>query len=389
MVKKEKNKERDSLKSKKNNLFNNTALVAVLFVGIFIAGGIIGFLIPHDSPSQPLSPNGSGKEINGNNTCLPVEHPQGVMDKAQVGSKVKYFLENSDSIFAQNSLKDNNMSVKVTSVEDFGTDFYKVSFDVLKDGKKQGSLQAYTLKDGESILFSEPHDLNELIVYTAPPTPTPSEALKCENMEKKDNTELTAFVVSYCPFGIQTQRIISVLPEDLREHVKVRYIGAISNGKITSMHGDKEAQENLRQICIREEQPDRYWPYISCFIKAGKGEDCLSETKVDTNKLSACISDPERGLKFAGEDFKLQNQLGVGGSPTLILNGSVVDEVASAQALEKTMRSVAHMQSLICCSSSTDLNGCSAKVPAESAARSFSETYSEGGATSGSGAQCN
>ena len=389
MVKKEKSNEKDSSKKNKNrnNLFNNTALVAALFIGIFVVGGVIGFLVPHAGTVPTVSPNDN--EGNKNNTCSPVEHPvQSVMDKARVGQRVKYFLENSDSIFLQNSLKDNNMSVKVTSVEDYGADFYKVSFDILKEGKKQGSLQAYTSKDGESILFSKPHDLNKLVVYTAPPTPTPAKELKCENMKKNENTELTAFVVSYCPFGIQTQRIASVLPGDLRKHVKVRYIGAIANGKITSMHGDREAQENLRQICIREEQPSKYWPYVSCSIKAGKSEDCLSEAKVDTNKLTACTSDSERGLKYAEEDFDLQNQYNVSGSPTLILNGSVVNESASAQALGKTMRSVAHFQSLICCSSSTDINGCTAKVPSDSAARSFSETYAEGGTGSGSGAQC-
>jgi hypothetical protein len=33
----------------------------------------------------------------------------------------------------------------------------------------------------------------------------------------------------------------------------------VKNGKIASMHGDEEAKENLRQICIREEQKDKYW----------------------------------------------------------------------------------------------------------------------------------
>jgi len=40
------------------------------------------------------------------------------------------------------------------------------------------------------------------------------------------------------------------------------------NNTIKSMHGAAEAQENLRQICIREEQSGKYWDYVRCYIEA-------------------------------------------------------------------------------------------------------------------------
>ena len=76
------------------------------------------------------------------------------------------------------------------------------------------------------------------------------------------------------------------------------------------MHGPEEAQENLRQICIREEQPAKYWNYISCYMKKttataasgmplGDSTGCQASTGVDTAKLNACVSDPSRGLAYA------------------------------------------------------------------------------------------
>jgi len=40
------------------------------------------------------------------------------------------------------------------------------------------------------------------------------------------------------------------------------------------MPEDVEAKENLKQICIREEQSDKYWNYAGCYINGGQNH-CL------------------------------------------------------------------------------------------------------------------
>ncbi len=153
-------------------------------------------------------------------------------------------------------------------------------------------------------------------------------------------------MVSYCPFGMQMQRILVPVHELLKDvaNIKVKYMGAVSDGKITSMHGDEEAQENLKQICLREEQPDKYWDYIGCFIKQrGKSDTCSEEVGVDIDKLKECMTDPDKGLKYAQEDFASQAKYGVGGSPTLILNGERVSEFNFGG------RTAEAVKTLICC----------------------------------------
>ena len=82
----------------------------------------------------------------------------------------------------------------------------------------------------------------------------------CETLTKVNKPKLEAFVVSYCPYGLQMQRVLVPVYEALGDaaDITVRYIGQVVDGKVTSMHGDEEAQENLKQICLREEQPDKF-----------------------------------------------------------------------------------------------------------------------------------
>ncbi len=207
----------------------------------------------------------------------------------------------------------------------------------------------------------------------------------CDSITKSDKPILDAYVVSQCPFGLQMQRVladvVSNAPE-LSQNIFVRYIGSISNGKITSMHGDQEAQENLRQICIRDEQRSKYWKYVSCHIKAGDVDSCLTSAGIDTNKLNLCMSDSNRGLAYAKEDFDLNAKYNIQGSPTLIMNDKEISEFSFGGRTSEAVKS------MICCASNTQPDVCSKKLNTASAAASYSETYASSGSSTNSGANC-
>lgn len=204
----------------------------------------------------------------------------------------------------------------------------------------------------------------------------------CEDLKKADKALLEAFVVSQCPYGLQMQRILYEVVKNipsLAENIKVRYIGSVEGDKITSMHGDAEAQENLRQICIREEQSDKYWNYIACNIKKGDVESCLTSANVNTTQLNTCMIDKTKGLKYAEADFNLQDKYKVSGSPTLLLNGAQVSE------FDFGGRTAEALKTLLCCGFSSTLDLCSQKLTEDSAATGFSDTYAGSGSSSGSG----
>ena len=191
--------------------------------------------------------------------------------------------------------------------------------------------------------------------------------------EKNDNPVLEAYVVSRCPFGIQMQRVMADVIKNIpssAQYMKVRYMGSVSNGIITAMHGNAEAQENLRQICLREEQPTKYWPYVSCQMK-GSGQEvaCEKPSGVDSSKLSACVSDVSRGLAYAQKDFDLNSKYQIQGSPTLILNGQQVSEFNFGGRTSDAVKNV------ICNGFNSQPEFCSTKLTTANAAASFSATY--------------
>lgn len=233
-------------------------------------------------------------------------------------------------------------------------------------------VDSYATLDG-NLFFPDAFDLSEISVPEDSTNPT-----SCEDINKSNNPMLEAFVVSQCPFGIQAQRILNNVVKSipsLANSIKVRYIGAIVNNKITAMHGDPEAQENLRQICLREEQADKYWIYIDCHIKNGEVDGCL--TGIDTSGLNSCMNDNSRGLKYAQEDFDIQELYRVTGSPTLVLNGNRVSEYDFGG------RTAQAFKSLICCGFGNQPSFCSQDLNADSAASGFSEDYSSVSSSSG------
>lgn len=204
--------------------------------------------------------------------------------------------------------------------------------------------------------------------------PVENTQVQQEINEKNDNPVLEAYIVSRCPFGLQMQRILADVVKNipsLAKNVKVRYIGSVStDGKtITAMHGQAEATENLRQICIREEQPNKYWDYVSCDMKSGDSAGCEVSSGVDSSKLSACVSDSNKGVAYAKKDFDLQDRYKVQGSPTLILNGGEASEFDYGGRTSEAVKTV------ICNGFSNQPDFCSKNLTTADAKTSFSDTY--------------
>ena len=239
---------------------------------------------------------------------------------------------------------------------------------------KDKEFASYVTKDGKILFPEEGIDLTKKPVASANNAPT--KKLTCEDIKKNDNPMLEAFVVSRCPFGLQMERILREVVKNipsLAKNIRVEYIGSVQEGKIRSMHGEQEAKENLRQICIREEQPDKYWDYIGCHIKKGQITECLTKAGIDKEKLTSCMSDSTRGLKYAKDDFGLANKYKVTGSPTLVLGGEKVSE------FDFGGRTAEAAKTLLCCAFKTKPAICSKKLSEEQAAIGFSEKYSGAG----------
>ena len=254
----------------------------------------------------------------------------------------------------------------------------------IKMGIGANNFDSYATNDGQ-LLFPQVFDMTQTN-QTASNQNTNNQTRPPASITKTSNPSLEAFVVSSCPYGLQMQRAIVDAVKNipaLASNITVRYIGSVnSSGKtIDSMHGPEEGAENLRQICIREEQPLLYWNYIGCYMQKivatassgmplGDSPSCQASTGVDTAKLAACVADPSRGVAYAQKDFAEDLKYNISGSPTLILNGTQISETSFGG------RSSDAIKSMVCAAFSTQPSFCSQKLNTTEAATSFSSTYS-------------
>ena len=201
---------------------------------------------------------------------------------------------------------------------------------------------------------------------------------------KSDNPEVELFVMSYCPFGTQAEKGIIPAVNLLGDKIdfKIRFV-------YYAMHGDTEINEQLKQYCIQEEQEDKFLDYLSCFLADGDSESCLSEVGVDELKLASCVekADEQFGItaKFNDQstwlsgryplfdvDKELNDEYGIGGSPTLVINGKTTDSSRNPRAYLST----------ICAAFNDAPEECSEQLSSQTPSSGFG--YSAGGADAGS-----
>ena len=136
-----------------------------------------------------------------------------------------------------------------------------------------------------------------------------------KEIPKSDKPKLELFVMTHCPYGTQAEKGFVPFIEAIGNKVeaKIRFVHYF-------MHGKKEEDETYRQVCIREEQSDKYIAYLKEFLKEGNSVEAGKVAKIDEAKVSQCINNGN-AKKYYEEDSKLSKQYGVQGSPTLIVNG--------------------------------------------------------------------
>lgn len=254
---------------------------------------------------------------------------------------------------------------------------------LIGEGDKAQKYTSYITKDGK-ILFTSGIKLSDLEKKT---NQAEAKKLTCEDLNKVETAKLTAFVVADCPYGLQMQRVFKVALNEqpaLASNLEVRYIGSIENNKITSMHGDKEAQENLKQICIREEQKNLYWPYVSCYMQEGKSEDCSITAGLDTIGLQTCMTDETKGIAYAQKDFDLASKYQIGSSPTLLLNDKqIVSEFDFGGRVANSLKQI------VCCGSKTQGDYCKTDLSKNEVAVSLSLTDEAAQVAGSDTANCN
>jgi len=242
------------------------------------------------------------------------------------------------------------VGLKLDSVEQV-SGLYKVNFEyegaivpiyVTKDGKLGGPLNKLNLNNVQEEQEQEPQEV-----------------------VKSDKPVVELFVMTHCPYGTQSEK--GIIPV-------IRALGDSIDAKIRFVHyfmHEPEETETPRQVCIREEQPDKFLDYLECFLEDGDSNRCIAEVGINENAMNTCVSG--KADDYYAEDSALSESYGVRGSPTLVINGQIVSSGRSPSAYADVI-----------CSAFNDFpDECSEELSSASPSPGFG--YGEGQDT---GAQC-
>lgn len=156
------------------------------------------------------------------------------------------------------------------------------------------------------------------------------EELLASRIARMGKPTLELFVMSYCPFGVQAEEKIIPIVKKFGNKIdfKLRFIAEekqeLSPQDITpfkSLHGYSEVAENIRQLLIKQEYPDKYLDYILCRGKKldKSWADCAEKLGIDVVKIEELFNTPE-AEQLLRENIKRAAELGVRASPTIFVD---------------------------------------------------------------------
>lgn len=252
--------------------------------------------------------------------------------------------------FVNNNLMQPGNQVTIKAVTEEGG-MYKVVV-AMTNGQE---INSYLSKDGKKF-FPQVMDIEETKKETAAKAggDNAAEAEKtAANVKKTAKPKVELFVMSHCPFGTQIEKGILPVVEALGDKMdfSLKFCDY-------AMHGEKELKEEMTQYCIQKEEPKKLMNYLKCFLGTKSGdatesEACLKSTGINANKNKTCVAATDTKYKvsanfkdkstykgsFATFDiFKEDNaKYGVGGSPTLVINGEKISSGRDAKTLLSTI----------------------------------------------------
>ncbi len=194
--------------------------------------------------------------------------------------------------------------------------------------------QTYTQSNGETITIEK---VSEKAVQISMPNPHPLAGetavfkitvKNIKTIEKKETPKVELFIMSQCPYGNQAEETMEPVYELLGDEVdwNIHYIVSEENGTITSLHGEKEVEQNKKEICVLENHGTGKWFDFVTKLNNGKDwETAAGELGLETQGIQSCVE--EKGYELLKEEAKITSEKGRIGSPTLYINGMKSDTV--------------------------------------------------------------
>jgi len=188
---------------------------------------------------------------------------------------------------------------------------------------------------------------------------------ECKNTlrcRKETKNTLEVFVMSQCPYGVLALNAMDEVLDNFGDGLDFQ-VHFIANGTakdgFKALHGQPEVDENIRELCAIKHYPKdhAYMDYIWCRnenIKSNDWESCTGENGISAAKIRTCFEG--EGKRLLEEDIAVANALGIGASPTWLVNGRHKFSGVDAETIRKNV-----------CEHNPKLKGCENKLSSKRA----------------------
>ncbi len=170
---------------------------------------------------------------------------------------------------------------------------------------------------------------------------------------------LDMFVMSHCPYGAQAMVAADAVANHFGDDLtlNVHFIGQIQGDTLSSMHGQAEVDEDLREICAAAKYPkkNQFAKYLGCRSKDLRNNDwqaCAKSSGMDEKVIAKCVE--TEGKKLLRDSFQFANSLQIGASPTFLSNNRREFNAVDAATLQQQF-----------CSDNPTVAGCKTPIQAK------------------------
>jgi len=161
------------------------------------------------------------------------------------------------------------------------------------------------------------------------------------NRTVKEN-HIDLFVMSQCPYGTLAETNMKEVAEAIPDMTyNLYFIASETETGFDSLHGQVEVNEDIRQTCIIKNDRTKLLDYQACVNEdianvEGNWKACAIKTGIDVSTIESC-STGEEGKQLLSDSIKETNSLGIGSSPTFIVNGQILFRAGSPEGIKEVL----------------------------------------------------
>lgn len=169
--------------------------------------------------------------------------------------------------------------------------------------------------------------------------------------------DVQLFVMSQCPYGVQAldamREVLAAFGDEIR--FDVHYIADAQGDGFSSLHGQAEVDEDIRELCAKKLYRDgnRFMEYVWCRdkdIHNASWQSCATAAGMDVTRFEACATG-EQGRQLLREDIGIAHALSIGSSPTFLINNRETANAVDPRAIQQLI-----------CKRNPEFRGCSAQL---------------------------